>query len=367
MRYILAIVGVLVVAGALVLVKFKQISQLISFGKKMEQAGPPPESCGTTLAKEESWTGSLSSTGSVAAVQGVSISNDAPGVVTRILFESGAKVKQGDALVELDGKVEWAQLASAKARLELARRTFERDKALVASGSLAGATLDAEESQVKTVSADIEGIQAQLARKIVRAPFTGRLGIRAVNVGQYLNPGTTLTVIIGLDAVFVDFTLPQQQLAAVAVGMPVHIAIEGAGGLASEGSIVAIDPSIDPVSRTIKLRAGVPNKDERLHPGMFAQVSVALPDKSSSVIVPVTALVHASFGDSVFIVENGVARQQFVKVGPSRGDFVAIVDGVKSGQEVVTSGAFKLRNNSKVVVDNKVAPVPSSAPHPENH
>ena len=367
MRYVIAIVGVLVVAGALVFVKFKQISQLISFGKKMEQAGPPPENVGTSLAKEESWEGTLSATGSVAAVQGVSISNDAPGMVTKIHFESGALVKQGDVLVELDSKVEWAQLASATARRELAQRTLERDKALVAAGSLAGAVLDAEESQVKTVNADIEGIQAQLARKRVRAPFAGRLGIRAVNVGQYLNPGTTLTVLVGVDAVFVDFALPQQQLSAVAVGMPVRITIEGAGGLSSEGTIVAIDPSIDAVSRTIKLRAGVPNKEEKLHPGMFAEVSVVLPEKKSSIIVPVTALVHASYGDSVFIVENDTARQQFVKVGASRGDFIAILDGVKSGQVVVTSGAFKLRNNAKVAVNNAVAPVPSLAPHPENH
>ena len=367
MRFVVAIVGVLALAGALVFIKFKQISQLISFGKKMEQAGPPPENVGTSIAREEAWEGSLSATGSVAPVQGVSISNDAPGVVTKIRFESGALVKQGDVLVELDSKVEWAQLASAKARRDLAQRTLERDKALVAAGSLAGATLDAEESQVKTINADIDGIQAQLSRKIVRAPFAGRLGIRAVNVGQYLNPGTTLTVLVGVDAVFVDFALPQQQLASLSVGMPVHVTIEGAAGSASDGTIVAIDPSIDAVSRTIKLRAGVPNKEEKLHPGMFAEVSVVLPEKKSSVIVPVTALVHASYGDSVFIVESGAARQQFVKVGPARGDFVAILDGVKSGQEVVTSGAFKLRNNSKVNVNNEVAPVPSIAPHPENH
>ena len=367
MRYVVAILGVVVLAGALVFVKFKQISQLISFGKKMEQSGPPPENVGTTVAKEESWEGSLSATGSVAAVQGVSISNDAPGVVTKISFESGALVKKGDVLVELDSKVEWAQLASAKARRDLAQRTLDRDKALVAAGSLAGAVLDAEEAQVKTINAEIDGIQAQVARKIVRAPFAGRLGIRQVNVGQYLNPGSTLTVLIGVDEVFVDFALPQQLLSVVAVGMPVRITIEGAAGPPSDGTVVAIDPSIDAVSRTIKLRASVPNKDEKLHPGMFAQVSVLLPEKKSSIIVPVTALVHASYGDSVFIVENDVARQQFVKVGPAKGDFVSILDGVKSGQEVVTSGAFKLRNNSKVAVNNQVAPVPSASPQPENH
>jgi len=367
MRYVVAILGVLALAGALVFVKFKQISQLISFGKKMEQAGPPPENVGTSVAKEETWAGSLSATGSVAAVQGVAISNDAPGVVSKLRFESGALVKQGDVLVELDSKVEWAQLSSAKARKELAQRTYDRDKALVAAGSLAGSVLDAEEAQLKTVNAEIDGIGAQLARKVVRAPFAGRLGIRAVNVGQYLNPGTTLTVLIGVDAVFVDFALPQQQLAAVAVGMPVHITIEGAAGLASDGTVAAIDPSIDAVSRTIKLRASVPNKEEKLHPGMFAQVSVVLPEKKSSIVIPVTALVHASYGDSVFIVESGTARQQFVKVGPAKGDFVAILDGVKPGQEVVTSGAFKLRNNAKVAVDNKVAPVPSTSPQPENH
>ncbi len=383
MRYVLAIVGVFLIVGALVFVKFKQISSLIAMGKKMEQAGPPPEAVGTSLAKEETWGGSLTAIGTVAPVQGVTISNDAPGVVTRIHFESGDLVKTGAVLVELDTNVESAQLASAKARKELATQTLERDKKLVAGGVLAGSQLDAEESALKTANADIQGILAQMNRKVVRAPFAGRLGIRTVNVGQFLNPGTALSVLVAVEAVFVDFSLPQQDLVTVTVGMPVHVTVDG-NPISVDGTIAALDPTIDSITRSLKARANVPNKEEKLHPGMFANVSVQLPATKPLVTVPITAVVHASYGDSIFVAEEGknedgtpakdaegkpykIARQQFVKVGVARGDFIAILDGVKAGDEVVTSGAFKLRNKGKIAIDNKVAPKPELAPKPENH
>ncbi len=313
-------------------------------------------------------------------MKGVALSNDAPGVVSRISFESGAFVHQGQILVELDTSVERAQLASAEARRDLAQITATRSRALVEKAAIARSQLDNDDAQLKTSSTDMNAIQAQIDRKVVRAPFAGRLGIRAVNLGQYLNPGTTLTVLEAIDSVYVDFTLPQQRLGDVKVGMPVRVVLEGADATPRDGVIAAIDPEVDAVTRSIKLRASVPNKQEKLRPGMFANVSVVLPQSAASVTVPATAIIHASYGDSVFVIEDKkevaespgaktgakVARQQFVKVGQARGDFVAVVDGLKAGDEVVTSGAFKLRNGAGVVVNNAIKPAAQLAPRPEN-
>ncbi len=383
MRYVAAVLGLLLLIGGLAGVKGKQIASLMAMGKQMQKAGPPPEAVNTTVLQEQSWEGTLSAVGSVAAAKGVEISNDAPGVVWRIDFESGATVRQGQPLVELDSRVERAQLASARARQELAEVQAKRSRALVQSNAIAQSQLDADESAFKTSAADVSGLEAQIDRKIVRAPFAGRLGIRAVNLGQYLNPGTTLTVLEQIDSVFVDFTLPQQQLASLKVGTPVRAMVEGADGATYSGVIAAIDPSVDSTTRSLKLRASVPNDHEKLRPGMFVNVSVVLPKTAPFVALPVTAVVHASYGDSVFVVEDKkddsgspvfgadgkpakIARQQFVKVGEQRGDYVAAIDGVKAGQELVTAGAFKLHNSSPVTVKNEVNLDAKLSPRPEN-
>lgn len=383
MRYVVVILGLLALVGGLVFVKFSQISTLMAFGKQMQAMGPPPESVGSAVAQVQSWEDTLSAVGSIASVKGVSLSNDAPGVVTRINFESGKTVKKGEVLVELDSGVERAQLASAKARRELASLTVNRSRALFASRSMSQAQLDNDDAEFKRADTDYRAIQAQLERKVVRAPFDGRLGIRGVNLGQYLNPGTPITSLDALGAVYVDFTLPQQRLGNVSIGMPVRVTIEGSKQPPVSGTITAVDPTLDDATRSIKLRASLPNDLEKLRPGMFANVSVLLPKKEDQVIVPVTALVHASYGDSVFVVEDKkpgspgmaktpdgrvvhVARQQFVRVGDVRGDFVAISEGVKRGQEVVTAGAFKLRNGAPVVVDNRVKAEPQMNPRLEN-
>jgi membrane fusion protein, multidrug efflux system len=399
-RYVVAIVGLIVVIAALAGIKAGQIASLINMGKEAQKAGPPPETVATSVSQKQTWEGTLSAVGSVTAAKGVAVSNDAPGIVSHILFESGAVVREGQTLLELDSNVERAQLASARARLDLARVTADRSRALSATGSISKAQVDADESQLKTASTDLSALAAQIDRKTVRAPFSGRLGIRLVNLGQYLNAGTPITALEAIGTVYVDFTLPQQRLADVTLGMPVRVTIEGAEGSAGldhlpagagavppppshEGAVSAVDPEIDSATRTIKLRASVPNKEESLRPGMFAKVSVVLPKQASFVTVPATALVHASYGDSIFVVEDAkddagsvakgpdgkpkkVARQQFVRVGDARGDFVAILDGVTEGQEVASAGAFKLRNGSSVVVNNDVKLSPQLAPHPEN-
>jgi membrane fusion protein (multidrug efflux system) len=304
--------------------------------------------------------------------------------VSRILFESGATAKEGQVLVELDTSVERAQLATARARLELARVTAGRTKALLASDSISKAQADSDDAQLKTSMTDADALEAQISRKTVRAPFAGRIGIRLINRGQYLAAGTPVTTLEAIDTVYVDFSLPQQRLGDLKVGMPVRITIEGAQGAPQNGVVAAIDPAIDTTTRTIKLRASVPNAQEKLTPGMFARVELILPQKGSVVAVPSTAIIHAPYGDSVFVVDdkkdeagqlvtgpNGkpmkAARQQFVRLGEERGDFVAIDDGVTNGQVVVTAGAFKLRNGSNVTVNNDVKVVPQLTPHPENH
>ncbi|WP_394826659.1 efflux RND transporter periplasmic adaptor subunit [Pendulispora albinea] len=375
--------GLILVIGILGGVKGWQISNLMAMGKEAAKQGPPPESVGTAVASEQTWEGTLSAVGSVTSLKGVALSNDAPGVVTRISFESGQVVRQGQVLVELDVNVERTQLASAEARKELAMTNVTRTRALVEKGAIAQSQLDTDDAQLKTATADVENIKAQIARKQIRAPFSGRLGIRNVNLGQYLSPGTSLTVLEAINAVYVDFTLPQQRLSDITVGMPVRLESTEDAGAPREGTVAAVDPSIDTATRAIKVRASVPNKDEKLRPGMFVNVSVVLPTRASTVTVPLPAVVHAPYGDSVFVAEDKkadapggtktpdgrpikTARQQFVRVGEARGDFVEILDGIKAGQEVVTSGAFKLRNGAPITIDNKVQPKPQLNPAVEN-
>ncbi|MDB4971931.1 MAG: putative Co/Zn/Cd efflux system rane fusion protein [Myxococcaceae bacterium] len=381
MRYFLPILGLLLLIAGLAGVKFAQISSLIEFGKAMAASGPPPETVATDKARELVWEGKLSAVGSVVAEHGVSVSNDQPGVVTRIHFDSGDTVKKGQILVELDTSVERAQLASAQARLALANQNVGRTRSLASSKTVTLAKVDADEAQYKTSQTEVSQLQAQIDRKVVRAAFTGRLGIRQVNLGQYLSPGTTLTTLEALSSVFVDFALPQQSLHDLKNGMPVHISVSGTEATTAEGVIAAIDPSIDPSTRSIKVRASFPNPGEKLRPGMFVDVAVGLPQQGSIVAIPATSVVHASYGDSVFVIETPqgdeaknlpagapvkIARQHFVRLGESRGDFVAVLDGVKAGQEVVSAGAFKLRNNAHVIVNNAVQPKASVNPTPEN-
>ena len=380
---------VLIVAGGLLLlvlllggVKGAQIGSLIGMGKAMQKMGPPPEMVGSTVAMGETWETTLSAVGSVSSLRSVNVSNEVPGIVSKIRFESGSIAREGQVLVELDAGVERAQLASAEARRDLAERTAKRSAVLAQGNVISHAQLDEVEAQLRTAHTDTAGLKAAVDRKVVRAPFKGRLGIRAVNPGQYLTPGTTITTLDAIGGTFVDFTLPQEDLALINVGLPVRVTFEGSAEKA-EGTISAIEGTVDPTTRNAKIRATLPEQEAKPRPGMFVNVQVIQPKQQSVVAVPLTAIVHASFGDSVFVVEpkkpgspgmdktpDGkpvkIARQQFVRLGQTRGDFVAITKGVTAGQEVVSAGAFKLRNNSPVVVDNTVKADAGLDPHPEN-
>lgn len=385
MRYLVAIGALLLVITGLAGVKYKQISTLIKFGQAAQAMGPPPEAISTAVAKQDNWEGTVAAVGTLSPARGVTISTEVPGVVKAIKFESGAMVRAGQVLVELDSSVERSQLASLEARRALAETQVGRSRKLAEKSAITRAQLDNDEASLKTVAADSSALRAQIARKVIRAPFAGRLGIRAVNLGQYLNPGTPITVLESLGSVYADFALPQQQLGDAPVGTPVRVSIAGAAadGSVYQGKIAAVDPTIDSGTRTVRLRAAIENKGDKLRPGMFVNIEVVLPQRKAQVTVPATAVVHAPYGDSVFVVEEKkdgsgspvrgpdgqpakVARQQFVRVGATRGDFVAIEQGITSGQEVVAAGAFKLRNGSPVAINNSMGATPSLQPRPEN-
>jgi membrane fusion protein, multidrug efflux system len=383
MRYVITIAALILTIGILAGIKGAQIKQLIGFGEQMQKLGPPPEAVNAAPVERQKWERTLEAVATVVSSKGVTVSNDAPGVVTKLNFDSGATVKVGQPLVELDASVERAQLESLKARVALANQSLLRTRKLMTSGVTTQSELDTQESNYRGLIADTRAIQAQIERKTVRAPFAGKLGIRAVNLGQYLAPGTMLTVLESTDAVFVDFTLPQQDLPEIQIGRPVRVRSDADGKILAEGTISAFDASVDAVTRSLKIRASIPNASSVLRTGMFVNVEVVLPETADVVAVPVTAVVRAPYGDSVFVVEPKqapaegggpegaqpgalVARQQFVRLGHMRGDFVAVERGVEAGQKVVSAGAFKLRNQAPVTIKNEVGVEAQLDPHPEN-
>lgn len=384
MRYAITAVAVVLVLVVLIGLKGAQFSALARAGEEGEKQGPPPESVGTTRATKAEWEQTLQAVGSVASAKGVTLTSEVPGAITRIAFESGQTVERGQLLVELDSSVERAQLASALAELELAKSNAQRSRTLEQRGSVARAALDQDQAALDAATASVAALRAQLAKKTVRAPFAGRVGIREVSLGEYLTPGSPIATLESVDQAFVDFSVPQEELANVHEGVQVRITRRPAQQTKPiEGEVTAIDPAIDPATRSVQVRARVPAGNDRLRPGMFVVVSVVLPEHRQYVIAPATALVHAPYGDSVFVVEDKkksapgmrttpdgkpvrVARQQFVRTGPRRGDYVALLDGVREGQELVTSGAFKLRNGAPVVVSRAAHLNPELDPHPQN-
>lgn len=386
MRYAITVVAILLVIGGLAGLKAAQISTLIKSGEEGQKMGPPPETVASAKTTKADWEETLDAVGSVASAKGVTVTTEVPGTVKRIAFESGDMVKAGEVLVELESSIEQAQLASAVAELDLAKMTADRSKALVDRGSLAKAAMDQDRAGLDAAVARVAGLRAQVGKKVVRAPFSGRLGIRSVDLGQYLTPGTPIAVLESVDEAFVDFSVPQQRLPDVKEGSVVRITL-GSNGEAQpttiEGAVAAIDPSINVTTRSVQLRARIPDQKSALRPGMFVDVAVVLPKSDAVVVAPTTAIVHAPYGDSVFVVEDKkkddggmtktpdgkpvkVARQQFVRTGRQRGDFVAILEGVKEGQELVTVGAFKLRNNASIVVSDQAALDPKLDPRPQN-
>ena len=371
-RMILALVAMAVFIAAIGFVKMRQVQAGMAQNASFQ---PPPEAVTTVRATQDQWPATVEAIGTVEAVQGVMVAADLPGLVSRIEFDSGRKVRKGEVLVRLDTRQEQAQLTAANAQTSLSNVNFERMRGLREKGITSQAELDRAAAEHKQATARTGEMQAAIGRKTIRAPFSGVLGIRQVNLGQYLNPGDPIVSLQSLDPIYVNFAVPQQQVAELQVGREVGVTAEGTTKLRGAGKITAINSVVDEATRNIEVQATLPNPDGVLRPGMFVRAQVVLGEATPIIALPASAINYAPYGDSVFIVGpmkspdgktyNGV-RQQFVKLGASRGDQVAVVSGVKPGDEVVSSGVFKLRSGAAVVVNNKIQPSNNPAPKPED-
>jgi membrane fusion protein (multidrug efflux system) len=366
--WIVAVGALLGVVLVLVGVKAAQIRAMINAGKSF---APPPESVSSAKVEATQWESSRSAVGTLVAVRAVTVASEVPGLVRRIGFESGAFVRRGDVLVELDASTEEAQLAAARADGELARATLERSRTLRAADYSSAAEFDAAEARAKQTAANVGMLRATIAKKTIRAPFDGRVAIRQVELGQVLSPGTLVASLQSIHPVHADFWLPQQALTDLAPGMKVRLRTDVFPQQAWEGLV--INPEVDVSTRNVRVRSTFPNPDGRLRPGMFANVEVISPEKRPVLVIPATAVIYAPYGDSVFALEEKkdpagqvalAARQKFVRLGERRGDLVAVVSGLTPGETIVSSGAFKLRNGAAVVVRNDLAPSAELAPKP---
>ncbi len=361
------------IAGPLAVIRVMQVRAMIAAG---ESAVQPPETVTAAAVGQQQWENTIAATGTIVPVQGVTIAAEVGGKVVNIGFEPGTTVKAGDLLVQLDTASEEAQLRAAEATAALARANLQRAKDLRETNTNSLAELDAADAQGKQAAAQVDSIKAVIEKKKVRAPFAGRLGLRLVNLGQILREGDPITALQTLDPIYVNFSLPQQQLSKAVVGTVVRVKTDAAPGKVYEGKITAINAEIDLATRNVRVQATLDNPEEKLRAGMFASVEVVLPEKVQVLAIPATAVLYAPYGNSVFVVEekkdektgetSQVLRQQFVRLGDPRGDFVAVTDGLKPGEMVVSSGAFKLRKGMKVVIDNSLAPKAEIAPKPAN-
>jgi membrane fusion protein (multidrug efflux system) len=371
-RMILMLVAVALFISVLGFVKFRQIQAATQTQSMMQ---PPPTAVTTIVAKREAWPATLDVIGTMEAVQGVTVSADLPGSVARINFDSGKQVHQGDVLVELDTRQERAQLADVEAQSDLARLNFDRMQQLVNAGVISRIDYDRATADQKQTEAKVNEIRATIQRKTIRAPFSGVLGIRKVNLGQYLSAGDPVVPLQALNPIYVNFGVPQQSASAVQAGRNLRITTDGLQGQEFFGRVTAVDSVVDPTTRNVQVQATLANPGGKLHPGMFVQVKVTLGQSRSVITLPISAVNYAPYGDSVYVVSDlkdpsgkpyrGV-RQQFVKVEGSHGDQVAVISGVNPGDEVVSSGVFKLRNGAAVQINNKVQPGNNPAPKPED-
>jgi membrane fusion protein (multidrug efflux system) len=360
-----------VLLSALGFAKFRQIESAVHAAAFQ----PPPEAVTSIVTKREQWPATMSLIGTIEAVHGVMVSADLPGTVARINFESGQRVREGGILVELDTRQERAQLASLEAQRDLAKINFGRTQQLVNEGVISRAEYDQATAQQKATEANVAEIRATIERKTIRAPFSGILGIRKVNLGQYLPAGSPIVSNQSLNPIYVNIGVPQQAAAQIQVGHKLRVTTEDVAGKVFAGNITAVDAEVDETTRNIQVQATLSNPDGKLRPGMFVQVELAVGASRPVIALPASAINYAPYGNSVYVITDmkdpkgqtyrGV-QQQFVKIEGSRGDQVAVISGLNPGDEVVTSGVFKLRNGAAVQINNKVQPGNSPTPKPED-
>ena len=350
-------------------IKALQIGKMMSSPRIM-----PTVTVTSASVKEEDWPPKLSAVGSVSAAQGAVVSAELAGIVSEISFENGAEAKKGDVLMKLDASQEEALLRSAAAEAQLARTDLERSRDLAMKKVVSGAELDSAQSKFTRLNAVVDQMRSNIAKKTLIAPFDGQLGIRQVNVGQMINAGQQVVGLTSLDSLYVDFALPEQHLSKLKKDLEVQVRVDALPGREFKGKLTAINSMLDPVTRNVPLQATLQNPDHALHPGMFAKVDVMLPEIKKAIVIPGSAVSSAPYGDSVFVIEKQkdpksgkeslVLRQQFVRIGEVRGDFVSVLKGLKAGEEVVGTGVFKLRNGMVVTINNDLAPKPELNPNP---
>ncbi len=373
-RVVLTFVGLILVIAGIGAIKVLQIGKMIDAGAKF---APPPETVTSAEVLAESWESALTAVGSLEAVQGVTVAAEMSGKVVKIAFEAGTKVNRGDLLVQQDTSSEKARLPGAEAAVDLAENNLERSRELLAGRIISQAEHDAAVATYRQALAEAENIRTIIEKKTIRAPFSGSLGIRQVNLGQILDEGQAIVSLQSLDPIFVNFLLPQQDLARIQAGLPVQVTSDALGEKTIQGKITAINPEVDAATRNIRVQATLANPQERLRPGMFVNVAVLLPDRSAVLAIPATSVLYAPYSDSVFVIEEKKdeqgnsagksVRQQFVRLGEKRGDFIAVTSGLKAGESVVSTGVFKLRNGMAVVVDNTLSPQFKLNPRPEDN
>ena len=377
-RVFIALLGVLVLAGILGGVKALQINKMIA---QTAHHQPPPEPVTTTQVVSDSWETRLTAVGSLSAVQGVTVTAELPGKVVEIPFEPGTPIAAGALLLRQDTSSERALLPGAEAAVVLAQSILDRARRLLIDEAVSQAEVDAARAKYLQALAEVENLRATIAKKNIRAPFSGRLGIRQVNLGQMLEAGNEIVTLQSLDPIYVDFQVPQQQLLSLQPGLTVRITTDALPGKALEGKLTTISPRVEEATRNIRVQGLLRNPEEWLRPGMYVDVAVILPQHKDVLMIPITAVLYAPYSDSVFVIEDAAGdqppvgkdqspaqqvRQQFVRLGEKRGDFVEVLSGLQTGETVVTTGVFKLRNKQAVTVDNTLQPEFKLQPEPED-
>ncbi|MDC0664293.1 efflux RND transporter periplasmic adaptor subunit [Marinobacter sp. SS21] len=374
-KFLWVLVGIAIVIPIGAVVIGTKIYQFQAMAEAGAQFVIPPEPVNVMAAREVEWHPRISSVGSITAVRGTVIGTEAEGVVSRINFQPGSQVEQGDVLVQLDTRVEEAQLRSAQVAAQWARVRYNRARELSKTRHISDAEMDSASNELQQTEAEVRYLQAVMDRKTIRAPFAGKLGILEISVGNFLDKGSPVVSLQALDPVFVEFSLPQQHLGIIGEGLNVLVRTDSYPDHGFEGKITAINPAVDPSTRNVRLQATLNNPAGQLRPGMFVSLDLKLAQSRRALLIPATAVHYGPRGNSVFVVEEEqgeenaesmVVRQRTVKLGDRMGDFVIVEEGIGSGDQVVSTGVFKLRTGMSVVIDNRLAPEFSLAPRPDN-
>ena len=338
--------------------------------KNMSAGASAPVTVSAITATATKWQAQMQAVGTLRAVRGADLSAQASGVVDEIAFDSGNEVPAGKVLLRLKPNDDFAKLQQLEAAAELAAQTYKRDQEQFAAQAISQATLDTDVSTLKSARAQVAAQQALIEEKIVKAPFAGRLGIRQVDLGQYLSAGTTVVTLQAVDPILIDFYLPQQALRQIKIGEAVSATVDTYPGIRFGGIIEAISSKVDNASRNVQVRASFRNADRRLVPGMYASVAVDAGDAMSRIAVPQTTITYNPYGNTVYVVQHSgvhdTVQQRFVTLGDTRGDQVAVESGIKEGEVVVSAGQVKLRNGSAILINNSVQPTDEANPMPPN-